>query len=224
MLKCGCNVANRCFYEWMSDFPGSVTTPLIACDHKYLCKKELNPIKHFPLKLSLFGNGQMLLEICLLFLCTSDCSHNLIWCIISSYNIFLHACFYACMHASSTPQGLRKKIQTLKFVVVVHLTDTDDIPAAPNTHSWSLSFSRNVFFSFLQDYTLTMYFQQAWRDKRLSYTEIPLNLTLDNRVADQLWVPDTYFLNDKKSFVHGVTVKNRMIRLHPDGTVLYGLR
>ncbi|KAI4901565.1 hypothetical protein NFI96_007857, partial [Prochilodus magdalenae] len=74
-----------------------------------------------------------------------------------------------------------------------------------------------------KDYTLTMYFQQAWRDKRLSYSEIPLNLTLDNRVADQLWVPDTYFLNDKKSFVHGVTVKNRMIRLHPDGTVLYGL-
>ena len=75
-----------------------------------------------------------------------------------------------------------------------------------------------------QDYTLTMYFQQYWRDKRLAYTGIPLNLTLDNRVADQLWVPDTYFLNDKKSFVHGVTVKNRMIRLHPDGTVLYGLR
>lgn len=75
-----------------------------------------------------------------------------------------------------------------------------------------------------QDYTLTMYFQQYWRDKRLAYLGIPLNLTLDNRVADSLWVPDTYFLNDKKSFVHGVTVKNRMIRLHPDGTVLYGLR
>ncbi|XP_078457388.1 gamma-aminobutyric acid receptor subunit beta-3-like [Lampetra fluviatilis] len=74
------------------------------------------------------------------------------------------------------------------------------------------------------DYTITMYFQQYWQDKRLSYTDIPLNLTLDNRVADQLWVPDTYFLNDKKSFVHVVTVKNRMIRLHPDGTVLYGLR
>ena len=88
---------------------------------------------------------------------------------------------------------------------------------------WSHAFSLSL--SLLpQDYTLTMYFQQAWRDKRLSYSEIPLNLTLDNRVADQLWVPDTYFLNDKKSFVHGVTVKNRMIRLHPDGTVLYGLR
>nr|XP_032836781.1 gamma-aminobutyric acid receptor subunit beta-3-like [Petromyzon marinus] len=69
-----------------------------------------------------------------------------------------------------------------------------------------------------------MYFQQYWRDRRLSYAGISVNLTLDNRVADQLWVPDTYFLNDKKSFVHGVTVKNRMIRLHPDGSVLYGLR
>ncbi|KAI5096908.1 gamma-aminobutyric acid receptor subunit beta-4 isoform X1 [Silurus meridionalis] len=74
------------------------------------------------------------------------------------------------------------------------------------------------------DYTITMYFQQSWRDKRLAYAEMALNLTLDNRVADQLWLPDTYFLNDKKSFLHGVTVKNRMIRLHPDGTVLYGLR
>lgn len=81
-----------------------------------------------------------------------------------------------------------------------------------------------IFVCVFQDYTITMYFQQSWRDKRLSYTGIPLNLTLDNRVADQLWVPDTYFINDKKSFVHGVTVKNRMIRLHPDGTVLYGLR
>lgn len=81
-----------------------------------------------------------------------------------------------------------------------------------------------MWFPSSQDYTLTMYFQQYWRDKRLAYLGIPLNLTLDNRVADQLWVPDTYFLNDKKSFVHGVTVKNRMIRLHPDGTVLYGLR
>ncbi|XP_039210925.1 gamma-aminobutyric acid receptor subunit beta-4 isoform X2 [Crotalus tigris] len=74
------------------------------------------------------------------------------------------------------------------------------------------------------DYTITMYFQQSWRDKRLAYSDLALNLTLDNRVADQLWLPDTYFLNDKKSFLHGVTVKNRMIRLHPDGTVLYGLR
>ncbi|TRY65547.1 hypothetical protein DNTS_020846 [Danionella cerebrum] len=74
------------------------------------------------------------------------------------------------------------------------------------------------------DYTITMNLQQSWGDKRLSYPRIPLDLTLDNQVVHQLWVPDTYFLNDKKSFVHGVTVKNRMVRLHPDGTVIYSLR
>eukprot|EP00058_Branchiostoma_floridae_P015481 XP_002600969.1 hypothetical protein BRAFLDRAFT_79167 [Branchiostoma floridae] len=74
------------------------------------------------------------------------------------------------------------------------------------------------------DYTMTMYFQQTWRDPRLSYTSVPHNLTLDGRVAESIWVPDTYFLNDKESYLHGVTVKNRMLRLHHDGSVLYGLR
>lgn len=101
------------------------------------------------------------------------------------------------------------------------LVNTEVFAYLPSLFGYKITF---FFPSLSQDYTLTMYFQQAWRDKRLSYNVIPLNLTLDNRVADQLWVPDTYFLNDKKSFVHGVTVKNRMIRLHPDGTVLYGLR
>lgn len=125
---------------------------------------------------------------------------------------------------------------TTSSVVFLHLSVLFIFPPCfPNSFPTILSLpSIFLLFSFLspplpifvhlQDYTLTMYFQQAWRDKRLSYSDIPLNLTLDNRVADQLWVPDTYFLNDKKSFVHGVTVKNRMIRLHPDGTVLYGLR
>ncbi|CAH7460439.1 Gabrb3 [Phodopus roborovskii] len=96
------------------------------------------------------------------------------------------------------------------------------IPPGPHTRSL-IDPGAHLFIQSVLDYTLTMYFQQYWRDKRLAYSGIPLNLTLDNRVADQLWVPDTYFLNDKKSFVHGVTVKNRMIRLHPDGTVLYGM-
>ncbi|TRY90731.1 hypothetical protein DNTS_025191, partial [Danionella cerebrum] len=74
------------------------------------------------------------------------------------------------------------------------------------------------------EYTITMNLQKSWRDKRLSYTGIPLNLTLDNQVVHQLWFPDTYFLNDIKPFVPGVTVTNRMVRLHPDGTVIYNLR
>ena len=60
-----------------------------------------------------------------------------------------------------------------------------------------------------------------------------------------MWLPDIYFINDKKSYVHDVTKENRMLRrgflvqqarnslknvkflykpfrLFPDGTVFYG--
>nr|CAB3248026.1 gamma-aminobutyric acid receptor subunit beta-3-like [Phallusia mammillata] len=74
------------------------------------------------------------------------------------------------------------------------------------------------------DYTLTLYFHQQWLDSRLAFTGIPMNLTLDNNVVDKIWVPDTYFVNDKKSYIHTITRKNRMLRINPDGTVFYGLR
>ncbi|XP_037678141.1 gamma-aminobutyric acid receptor subunit theta [Choloepus didactylus] len=74
------------------------------------------------------------------------------------------------------------------------------------------------------DYTITLFFHQTWKDSRLEYYETNLNLTLDYRMLDKLWVPDCYFLNSKDAFVHDVTVENRVFQLHPDGTVRYGIR
>ncbi|XP_045738889.1 gamma-aminobutyric acid receptor subunit theta [Mirounga angustirostris] len=74
------------------------------------------------------------------------------------------------------------------------------------------------------DYTITMFFHQTWKDPRLAYHETNLNLTLDYRMLERLWVPDCYFLNSKDDFVHDVTVENRVFQLHPDGTVRYGIR
>ncbi|XP_057575297.1 gamma-aminobutyric acid receptor subunit theta [Hippopotamus amphibius kiboko] len=74
------------------------------------------------------------------------------------------------------------------------------------------------------DYTITMFFHQTWKDPRLAYYETNLNLTLDYRMLEKLWVPDCYFLNSKDAFVHDVTVENRMFHLQPDGTVRYGIR
>uniref|UniRef100_A0A452V9G6 Gamma-aminobutyric acid type A receptor subunit theta n=1 Tax=Ursus maritimus TaxID=29073 RepID=A0A452V9G6_URSMA len=58
------------------------------------------------------------------------------------------------------------------------------------------------------DYTITMFFHQTWKDPRLAYHETNLNLTLDYRMLEKLWVPDCYFLNSKDAFVHDVTVEN----------------
>ncbi|CBY32958.1 unnamed protein product [Oikopleura dioica] len=76
------------------------------------------------------------------------------------------------------------------------------------------------------DFQLTLYFQQSWVDPRLRFTPGTVNcsVNLDSRVIDNIWLPDIYFINDKKSFVHDVTsqAKNRMMRLYPDGRVMYG--
>lgn len=75
-----------------------------------------------------------------------------------------------------------------------------------------------------KDYTITMFLHQTWKDTRLAYYETNLNLTLDYRMHEKLWVPDCYFVNSKDAFVHDVTVENRVFQLHPDGTVRYGIR
>ncbi|XP_038055629.1 gamma-aminobutyric acid receptor subunit beta-like [Patiria miniata] len=69
-----------------------------------------------------------------------------------------------------------------------------------------------------------MYLRQHWKDERLRYDSRLGNLSLDGRLADVIWVPDTYLANDKNSFVHDVTVKNRLLQLHCDGSVIYGMR
>lgn len=74
-------------------------------------------------------------------------------------------------------------------------------------------------------------------------------LTLSGDFAEKIWVPDTFFANDKNryvlvtidnqfrmtfnvrfgclymySFLHDVTERNKLVRLAGDGTVTYGMR
>lgn len=73
------------------------------------------------------------------------------------------------------------------------------------------------------DYTATIYLRQRWTDQRLVF-EGNKSFTLDARLVEFLWVPDTYIVESKKSFLHEVTVGNRLVRLFSNGTVLYALR
>lgn len=49
-------------------------------------------------------------------------------------------------------------------------------------------------------------------------------LTLSGDFAEKIWVPDTFFANDKNSFLHDVTERNKLVRLSGDGSVTYGMR
>ncbi|CAB4062193.1 GABRB [Lepeophtheirus salmonis] len=70
------------------------------------------------------------------------------------------------------------------------------------------------------DYTITMYLNQYWKDERLSFsTEEDKVLTLSGDFSEKIWVPDTFFANDKKQ-----VKQNKMVRLHGDGAITYGMR
>uniref|UniRef100_A0A8C8S715 Gamma-aminobutyric acid receptor subunit pi n=1 Tax=Pelusios castaneus TaxID=367368 RepID=A0A8C8S715_9SAUR len=73
------------------------------------------------------------------------------------------------------------------------------------------------------DYTTTIFLWQRWVDPRLVFHGNK-SFTLDARLVELLWVPDTYIMESKRSFLHDVTVGNRLIRLFSNGTVLYALR
>uniref|UniRef100_A0A3Q2YZH7 Gamma-aminobutyric acid type A receptor subunit alpha2 n=1 Tax=Hippocampus comes TaxID=109280 RepID=A0A3Q2YZH7_HIPCM len=74
------------------------------------------------------------------------------------------------------------------------------------------------------EYTIDVFFRQAWKDERLKFHG-PMNvLPLNNLMASKIWTPDTFFHNGKKSVAHNMTMPNKLLRIKDDGTLLYTMR
>uniref|UniRef100_A0A8W8KNC3 Neurotransmitter-gated ion-channel ligand-binding domain-containing protein n=1 Tax=Magallana gigas TaxID=29159 RepID=A0A8W8KNC3_MAGGI len=76
------------------------------------------------------------------------------------------------------------------------------------------------------DYSMNVFLRQTWRDSRLNFSHISniSVLELDQRRIDDVWVPDTYFQNEKSASVHTVTVPNKLLHIYNDGFVIYSIR
>uniref|UniRef100_A0A8C9TY54 Gamma-aminobutyric acid type A receptor subunit rho1 n=1 Tax=Scleropages formosus TaxID=113540 RepID=A0A8C9TY54_SCLFO len=75
------------------------------------------------------------------------------------------------------------------------------------------------------DFTVTLYLRHYWKDERLSFPSTNnQSMTFDSRLVKKIWVPDMFFVHSKRSFTHDTTTDNVMLRVHPDGNVLYSLR
>ncbi|CAN2388223.1 Gamma-aminobutyric acid receptor subunit delta [Pristimantis euphronides] len=74
------------------------------------------------------------------------------------------------------------------------------------------------------EYTMTVFLRQSWRDERLSYNHTNKTLGFDSRFVEKLWLPDTFIVNAKSAWFHDVTVENKLIRLQPNGVILYSSR
>ncbi|XP_029972515.1 gamma-aminobutyric acid receptor subunit rho-1-like [Salarias fasciatus] len=75
------------------------------------------------------------------------------------------------------------------------------------------------------DFTMTLYLRHYWKDERLSFQSTNnQSMTFDSRLVKKIWVPDMFFVHSKRSFIHDTTTDNVMLRVYPDGNVLYSLR
>ncbi|XP_066945835.1 gamma-aminobutyric acid receptor subunit beta isoform X12 [Macrobrachium rosenbergii] len=78
----------------------------------------------------------------------------------------------------------------------------------------------------LMDFTLDFYFRQHWTDPRLSFPDRGGldELTVGSEYLQKIWVPDTFFANEKKSYFHMATTSNEMLRITNQGKVLRSIR
>ncbi|KAA0195485.1 Glycine receptor subunit beta [Fasciolopsis buskii] len=76
------------------------------------------------------------------------------------------------------------------------------------------------------DYYVDMLLRQSWKDRRLSWNEVPAfqNYTetlVSPKLKEQLWLPDLFFRNGKDGYLHKLTLPNYLLRVSPNGEVLY---
>lgn len=88
---------------------------------------------------------------------------------------------------------------------------------------WAIT---NPLHSLPQDFTSDFYFRQAWRDSRLAFMRRPGidALYVGAEVSDKIWVPDTFFANEKSAQFHKATTFNTFIRIRYNGEVLRSIR
>ncbi|XP_076314630.1 glutamate-gated chloride channel-like [Tachypleus tridentatus] len=77
------------------------------------------------------------------------------------------------------------------------------------------------------DYTLDIYLRQTWLDHRLNLAIFVVNHTVTmsgKDIISRMWKPDLFFRNVKEAAFHFVTVPNMLLKISPEGVVLYSMR
>jgi len=76
------------------------------------------------------------------------------------------------------------------------------------------------------EFTMDFYFRQFWNDPRLAFgkTHSVLSIKPGYEYGRELWNPDTFFVNEKESFLHTITTKNEFVRIDASGNVVKSQR
>ena len=76
------------------------------------------------------------------------------------------------------------------------------------------------------DFTFDMYFRQFWTDPRLAFDRQPdlEKLVVGAEYIKLIWVPDTFFVNEKIALFHQATTENQFLRIMHTGEILRSMR
>ncbi|KAK6023662.1 Neurotransmitter-gated ion-channel ligand binding domain protein, partial [Ostertagia ostertagi] len=84
--------------------------------------------------------------------------------------------------------------------------------------------SMSNFQTSTMDYDMDIYLLMAWRDARLVNPYDKPILVKEEEILEKIWRPDPFFANAKEAEFHEVTFLNFLMRIFPDGLVLYETR
>ncbi|KAL3085480.1 hypothetical protein niasHT_037879 [Heterodera trifolii] len=76
------------------------------------------------------------------------------------------------------------------------------------------------------EYSAQLTFRETWVDGRLAYG-LPRDGKPDHIIltaGQQIWMPDSFFQNEKMARKHEIDKPNVLIRVHKDGLILYSVR
>jgi len=89
---------------------------------------------------------------------------------------------------------------------------------------------KSAITNYSQEYSFQITMRQQWNDKRLNYKDRMTQLMAERikyltlTDSSKVWMPDTFFRNEKIGAFHNILTPNLYIRIFPDGDVLYSIR
>ncbi|XP_071440910.1 glutamate-gated chloride channel-like [Hetaerina americana] len=75
-----------------------------------------------------------------------------------------------------------------------------------------------------KDYTVSLTLRQAWNDRRLQFSPHHGLKYITLTSVEDIWSPDLFFSNEKEGHINDVLKPNALVRISPNGDVLYSAR
>nr|WES13121.1 glutamate-gated chloride channel subunit E [Caligus rogercresseyi] len=101
--------------------------------------------------------------------------------------------------------------------------NTTDDPTIVNVNLYVRSFEK--IDDVKMEYSVQITFRQQWNDNRLSFDDMEGRIKyLTMTDSKKVWMPDTFFRNEKEGKFHNIIQPNLYIRVFPNGDILYSIR